>query len=79
MSVVQERQGEEELEIDGGEVIEQQHGILAISNESIHDFGPHLSSALFDAEEVYDNFSKLAENGDSHGPKRKEPSSTWLK
>ena len=69
---MQGRQDEEELKITGGEVIEQQYGILAISNESIHDFGPRLSLALFDAEEAYENFCMFAENGDSHGPKRRK-------
>ena len=72
LSVVQERKGEEELETIGGEVIEKQHGVLAIANEPFNDFGPRLSLALCDAEEAYENYCEVAENSDSHGPKRRK-------
>ena len=71
LSVVQERKGEEELETVGGQVIEMQHEILAMCNESIYDFGPRLSEALFNSEKAYEEFLILAENGDSHVPKRR--------
>ena len=72
LSVVEERKGEEELETTGAEVIEKQHGILAIANESINDFGPRLSEALCNAEEAYETYCNLAENGNRHGPKRRK-------
>ena len=70
-SVVEERKGEMEEETTGREVIQKHDEVLAIPNEPCNDFGTRLLEALCYAEEAYENFCELSQNGDWPAPKRR--------